>query len=94
MRITSTVAWMLLAIYAAPALAERDPQSGAPVRPGKHPVASPITDHFYILGAFFTPRFNTSLRVDPSTTVPGVTGTPLNAETDLGLPDKKPATRF
>jgi hypothetical protein len=89
MRITFTAAWMVLAIYAAPALAERDPQSGAPLKPGKHAVANPITDHFYILGAFYSPKFNTSLRVDPSTVVPGVTGTPLNAETDLGLPDKK-----
>lgn len=89
MRITSSAAWMLLAVYAAPALAERDPQSGAPVRPGKHVAANPITDHFYILGAFYAPKFKTSLRVDPSTTVPGITGTPLNAEQDLGLPDKK-----
>ena len=89
MRITSPAAWLLLALYAAPALAERDPQSGAPLRPGRHQTASPINDHFYILGAFFTPRFNTSLRVDPSTAAAGVTGTPLNAESDLGLPDKK-----
>lgn len=89
MRITLSAAWMLLAIYAAPALAERDPQSGAPLKPGKHTVANPITDHFYIIGAFYNPSFNTSLRVDPSPAVPGVTGTPLNAETDLGLPEKK-----
>ncbi len=89
MRTTSPVAWLLLALYAAPALAERDPQSGAPVRPTKHQAASPINDHFYIIGAFFSPSFKTSLRVDPSTTVPGVTGTPLSGETDLGLPDKK-----
>ncbi len=89
MRITSTAAWMLLAIHAAPALAERDPQSGAPVRPGKHAAANPITDHFYILGAFYAPKFKTSLRIDPSTSTPGITGTPLNAEQDLGVPDKK-----
>ena len=89
MRITLTAAWMLLAAYAAPALAERDPQSGAPVKPGKHEASNPITDHFYILGAFYSPKFKTSLRVDPSSPVPGVTGTPLSAESDLGLPDKK-----
>jgi hypothetical protein len=89
MRITLTAAWMLLAIYAAPALAERDPQSGAPLDPSKHEESNPITDHFYILGAFYSAKFDTSLRVDPSTPIPGVTGTPLNAETDLGLPDKK-----
>ncbi len=89
MRITPTAAWLLLAMYAAPALAERDPRSGAPLPPRKHEVASPITDHFYILGAFYTPKFHTSLRVDPSTTIPGVTGTPLSGETALGLPDKK-----
>jgi hypothetical protein len=89
MRITLTAGWMLLAIYATPVLAERDPMSGAPLPPGKHAEASPITDHFYILGAFYSPKFKTSMRVDPSTTIPGVTGTPLNAENDLGLPDKK-----
>ncbi len=89
MRINFTAAWMLLALYAAPALAERDPQSGAPLPPGKHEESNPITDHFYILGAFYSATFNTSLRVDPSPPVPGVSGTPVNAESDLGLPVKK-----
>lgn len=90
MRITLTAAWMLLAIYAAPALADRDPQSGAPLPPTKqHKIANPITDHFYIIGSFFRPSFNTSMRVDPGSGIPGAAGTPLNAETDLGLPDKK-----
>jgi hypothetical protein len=90
MRITVPAAWMLLAIYAAPALAERDPQSGAPLPPAKqHKVSNPITDHFYILGGYYRPSFKTSLRVDPSTAIPGITGTPLSGEDDLGLPDKK-----
>jgi hypothetical protein len=90
MRISLTAAWMLLAMYAAPALAERDPQSGAPLPPAKrHKVDNPITDHFYIIGAYYRPSFKTSMRVDPSTAVPGVSGTPLSAENDLGLPDKK-----
>jgi hypothetical protein len=89
MRITLTAAWTLLALHAAPALAERDPQSGAPLPPRKHEVASPITDHFYIIAAFYSPTFKTSMRVDPSPPIPGVTGTALNAESDLGLPDSK-----
>jgi hypothetical protein len=86
MRISFTAAAVLLAIYAAPALADRDPQSGAPLPPKKHEVASPITDHFYVRASFFSPKLSTEVRADP--TQPGMTGTAINAENDLGLPSK------
>jgi len=79
----------LLAMEAAPVYAERDPASGAPLPPGQQPPASPITDHFYVSAAFFYPHFTTNLRVDPSYAPPGVIGTPVNAESDLGLPAHK-----
>ncbi|HEX4389844.1 MAG TPA: hypothetical protein VH109_14560 [Steroidobacteraceae bacterium] len=88
MRFSLTVVALLLAIYAAPAFAERDPQSGAPLPPKKREPASPITDHFSVRAAFYAPGMNTNLRVDPTNPPPGVTGTPVNAESDLGLPDK------
>jgi len=69
-----------------PALAaDRDPYSGAPLPPSKHEPASPITDHFYIRAAFYSPKYNTSFRVDPTNAPPGTTGTPVSAENDLGL---------
>jgi hypothetical protein len=85
MRIFGTLAVVLLATPAMPALADRDPYSGAPLPPSKHEPASPITDHFYIRAAYFAPKFNTDFRVDPSFAPPGTTGTPVNAENDLGL---------
>jgi hypothetical protein len=88
MRISLTAVALALAMYAAPALAERDPQSGAPLPPKKKEPANPITDHFSVRAAFYSPSMNTNLRVDPTNAPPGVTGTPVNAESDLGLPDK------
>ena len=85
MRIFGPVAALLLAMQAAPALADRDPYSGAPLPPARHEAASPITDHFYIRAAYFAPKFNTTFRVDPSSAPPGTMGTPVNAENDLGL---------
>ena len=85
MRIFRPVAAVLLVMQAAPALADRDPYSGAPLPPATHEPASPITDHFYIRAAFYTPKYNTSFRVDPTNAPPGTTGTPVNAENDLGL---------
>ena len=74
------------ALFAAQALAaDRDPYSGAPLPPAKHEPASPITDHFYIRAAFYSPKFDTNFRVDPSNAPAGTTGTPVNAENDLGL---------
>ncbi len=85
MRTLPTLAAVLLAIPATPALAQRDPYSGAPLPPSRHETASPITDHFYIQAAYFSPRLDTNFRVDPSPAAPGITGTPVNAENDLGL---------
>jgi hypothetical protein len=79
---------VLLAMQASPALADRDPKSGAPLPPGKRASASPITDHFYIRVAYYTPQVRTNFRVDPSFAAPGVMGTPVNAENDLGLPSR------
>jgi len=83
MRIFLTVAAVLLAPQAL--AADRDPYSGAPLPPAKHEPASPITDHFYIRAAYYAPKFDTNFRVDPSNAPPGTTGTPVNAENDLGL---------
>lgn len=85
MRLFSTVAALVLATLAMPALADHDPYSGAPLPPKKQPPASPITDHFYIRAAYFPAKFNTNFRVDPSNAPAGTTGTPVNAENDLGL---------
>ena len=58
------------------------PAAAAPDRSGP----SPITDRFYILGAFYSPVVHTDVRIDPTTGVPpGTIGTPVNAERDLGL---------
>ena len=85
MRISGALVALLLATQAMPALADRDPYSGAPLPPARHEAASPITDHFYIRAAYFAPKFNTNFRVDPSSAPPGTMGTPVNAENDLGL---------
>ena len=90
MRSWLPVAAVLLAAQAAPALADRDPYSGAPLRPvKKHEAPSPITDHFYIVGAWYGPTLRTNIRVDPTNT-PGRTGTPVNAESAFGLPRRVP----
>jgi hypothetical protein len=90
MRIFRTVIAVLLGAQAASALAaDRDPYSGAPLPPSKHEPASPITDHFYVRAAFYSPKFSTDFRVDPSNAPPGTTGTPVNAENDLGLTHRK-----
>jgi hypothetical protein len=86
MRILRLVAALSLVAQAMPALAgDRDPYSGAPLPPSKHEPASPITDHFYIRAAFYSPKYDTNFRVDPTNAPPGTTGTPVNAENDLGL---------
>ena len=86
MRIFRAVAAVLLVTQAMPALADRDPYSGAPLPPATHEPASPITDHFYIRAAYYAPKYKESFRVDPTNAPPGVTGTPVNAQNDLGLP--------
>jgi len=89
MRIVPTAMTLLLAAgYAAPALADRDPNSGAPLPPKQHEVASPITDHFAARASYFSPSLHTTVRADPTFGVPGALGTTINAEQDLGLPDK------
>src|SRR5262249_34293943 len=88
MRICLLVAAVCLTARAAPVLADRDPNSRAPLPPQKHAPASPITDHFWIRATYFAPQARTTLRVDPSNAPPGTTGTPLSAENDLGLPKK------
>jgi hypothetical protein len=90
MRLWMPVALVLLAMRSPLALADRDPNSGAPLPPPKHPkTTSPITDHFYIRASYFPAQFRTSLRVDPGGhPQPPVFGTPLSAENDLGLPER------
>jgi hypothetical protein len=90
MRIWHAAAAVVLATCARPAVADVDKLSGAPLpAPQKPERSSPIHDHFYILGAFYSPSINTSVRYDPTTGVPaGTMGTPVNAERDLGLPPR------
>jgi hypothetical protein len=89
MRIWLVAVAALLTVEAAPARADRDPNSGAPLPPKKREASSPITDHFYIRASFFDPQMRTNLRLDP-TTPPGALGTPVSAENDLGLPGRLP----
>ncbi len=88
MRIWLAVAAAVVAAQWGLAYGEVDKLSGAPLPPQKTPErSSPIHDHFYILGAFYSPAVSTNVRIDPTTGVPpGTLGTPLNAERDLGLP--------
>jgi hypothetical protein len=88
MRIWLAAAAVLLATQAAPALADRDAHSGAPLPPRRHEASSPITDHFYIRATFYSPQLRTNFRFDPSFAAPGVIGTPVNGENDLGLPNR------
>jgi hypothetical protein len=77
----------VLATQSGLAVADIDKLSGAPLPPRKAERSSPIHDHFYILGAFYSPQLSTNVRYDPTTGVPpGTQGTPVNAERDLGLP--------
>jgi hypothetical protein len=88
MRIWPVLAAALLAAVTVPALADRDPQSGAPLPPHHTAKPSPITDHFYVSAAFYAPAVHTSVRLDPTDAGPGVFGTTLDAERDLGLPGR------
>jgi hypothetical protein len=89
MRILLTAAAMVLVLQSVPALADRDPQSGAPLPPKKRSAdSSPITDHFYARISWYGPQLRTSLRADPSNATLAGSGTSLNGENDLGLPDK------
>ncbi len=88
MRNWLAVAAVILGVPTAPAFADRDhdPNSGAPLPPQRHETPSPITDHFYIRGAFYDPQVRSNFRVDRS--FQGTTGTPVNGENELGLPDR------
>jgi hypothetical protein len=85
MRIRPALAAVLLAMAAAPALADVDPLSGAPVPPQSRTAPSPITDRFYIRGTFYDAQAHTGLRLDVTQPAPA-NGTPLNVERDLALP--------
>ena len=74
MRIWPAATAVLFATLSAPALADRDPLSGAPLPPQPLEIPSPITDHFYASAALYMPSVSTRLRVDPSNAAPGVTG--------------------
>jgi hypothetical protein len=79
----------IFALQAAPALADRDPNSGAPLPPSQNqPTPSPITDRFYVEGIYYGPHVKTDLRVDPQNAPPDVVGTSLSGERDLGLPSR------
>jgi hypothetical protein len=88
----------LLALQSLPAHAERDPWSGAPIKPDKNRMTtSPITDRFYVRGTFYNPAVSTTLRVDtqsPGSGIAGITGTPVSEERDLGLDSRVPQGRI
>jgi hypothetical protein len=88
----------LLALQAVPAHAERDPWSGAPIKPDTNRMTpSPITDRFYVEGIFFNPAQSTGLRIDtrsPGPGLPGRTGTTVSGERDLGLDSRNPQGRI
>lgn len=90
MRFPLALAAVILATSAVPVLAQsdRDPYSGAPLPPRGRETPSPIWDRFYIRGTFYDPQLRTYLRVDPSFAPPGVTGTPVSGERDLGMPGR------
>lgn len=93
MRIWPATVVALFAIAAVPVHAERDPLTGAPIRPGqKRETPSPITDRFALRGTFFAPTFGTSLRVDSRTNA--TAGTPVSGENDLGMPGHRPQGRI
>jgi hypothetical protein len=76
----------IFALAATPAFADKDPNSGAPLPPSKHPVThSPITDRFAVRGIGWAPHAKTDLQVNPHNAPAGIVGTNLNAESDLGL---------
>lgn len=88
----------LLALQSLPAYAERDPWSGAPVKPDRtRKIPSPITDRFYVEGIFFDPAVSTALRVDGHSPGPGLMGIPgtlISGEKDLGLDSRNPQGRI
>ncbi len=88
MRNWLAVAAVILGVPTAAAFAEddHDPNSGAPLPPHRHETRSPITDHFYIRGTLYDPQVRSNFRVDRS--FQGMTGTPVNGENDLGLPNR------
>jgi hypothetical protein len=75
-----------LFVQTVPALAERDPHTGAPRKPPRKSdvyTPSPITDRFAVEGIFYPFYNRTGLRLDPKN-MPGG-GTPVSAEHDLGF---------
>lgn len=95
----------LLALQTLPAHAQREPPpaehdrwSGAPLKPDKdRKTPSPITDRFYVRGTFFNPAISTTLRVDsasPGPGLPGIPGTVISGEKDLGLTSRNPQGRI
>jgi hypothetical protein len=86
MRSWLAAAASLSVVLSAPALADIDPLSGAPLPPKKEEIPSPITDHFYAVAGGYWISAKTHLRLDPNNAGPGVEGTPVVAERDLGLP--------
>lgn len=85
MRIWTALAAVVLAAPAGIAHADRDKESGAPLPPRPPERSSPIHDHFYLLAAFYPPTVHTTVREDPTTAGPGVMGTSVNGEQELGL---------
>jgi hypothetical protein len=80
------VAAALIISTVAPALAsDHDPNSGRPLPPSKdHQTPSPITDRFYVKGTYYPAHVKTIVQVNQHNAPPGIFGTTLSAERDLG----------
>jgi hypothetical protein len=72
----------LLLLAAGSASAQSNAEKLRPERPT---IPSPVTDHFYLRGSYYSPKLSTDARLDSDT---GALGTLVSGERDLGLDDK------
>jgi hypothetical protein len=90
-RLAPAAAAALCALIAVPVMADEqaskhDPNSGRPLPPDKRRLTpSPINDRFYAEGIYYPAHVKTDLRVDPHEAPAGTIGTPIRAESVLGL---------
>jgi hypothetical protein len=92
MRICFALAAMLFVVQAASAA--EPPKASDTLKPRKkNDIASPITDRFALRVTYFPSSVSTQLRLDPRNG-PGLPGTDLVAENDLGMSDKDNQARM
>jgi hypothetical protein len=83
MRLCFALTAMLLLVHAASAAGQRKPVASDTLKaPGRHAIASPITDRFALRVLYFPTSIDTHLRLDQRN---GTPGTDLVAEDDLGM---------